>query len=53
MALSDLLYSSSIKKVGMSEERAKKVIGSLRQYVAFWREYPDLFIDFLLSVGNP
>ena len=25
----------------------------MRQYVAFWREYPDLFIDFLLTCGNP
>lgn len=53
MALADLLYSSSSKKQGMSEERVRKVIPELRKYIAFWREYPDLFIDFLLEIGNP
>jgi hypothetical protein len=37
----------------MSEERVRKVIPELRKYIAFWREYPDLFIDFLLEIGNP
>ena len=35
------------KKIGISEERIEAVKPALRQYFAFWREYPDLFIDFL------
>lgn len=53
MALSNLLnLSSETKKIGISEERVKEVIPVLRQYVAFWREYPDLFIDFLQTGGD-
>jgi hypothetical protein len=48
MALQDLLeLSNKQRKIGLSEERLKPIIPALRQYVAFWREYPDLFIDFL------
>lgn len=48
MALADLLeLSNKQKKIGLSEERLKPIIPYLRQYVAFWREYPDLFVDFL------
>lgn len=54
MALQDLLdLSASRKKVGLSEERVRAIIPAARQYIAFWREYPDLFIDFLLKQGNP
>ena len=47
MALKELLslsYSGDTEKIGISEERIEAV---LRQYFAFWREYPALFIDFL------
>lgn len=48
MALQDLLnLSDSRKKVGISEERLQVIIPAMRQYVAFWREYPDLFVDFM------
>ena len=48
MALADLLsLSSEGKKIGISEERLKAIIPAARQYIAFWREYPDLFVDFL------
>jgi len=48
MALQDLLnVSSNIKKVGISEERIEAIKPALRQYIAYWREYPDMFIDFL------
>ena len=48
MALQDLLnISSSKKKVGLSEERVAAIKPVLRQYIAYWREYPDMFIDFL------
>ena len=54
MALSDLLnLSNSKKKIGLSEERIEKIKPQLRQYIAYWREYPDLFIDFLQDGGDP
>lgn len=54
MALSDLLnLSNSKKKIGLSEERIEKIKPQLRQYIAYWREYPDMFIDFLQDGGNP
>lgn len=54
MALKDLLnLSSSGKKIGLSEERVKAIVPAARQYIAFWREYPDLFIDFMQDGGNP
>ena len=54
MALKDLLdLSKEREKIGLSEERVKAIIPVARQYIAFWREYPDLFIDFLLQSGNP
>ena len=54
MALQDLLnLSSSKKKIGLSEERIAAIIPVARKYVSFWREYPDLFVDFLLESGNP
>lgn len=54
MALQDLLdLSDSRKKIGLSEERVRAVISIGRQYIAYWREYPDMFIDYLLEMGNP
>ena len=55
MALQDLLtLSSSRNKIGLSEERVRSVIPVVRQYVSFWREYPDLFVDFLAGKdGGP
>ena len=48
MALQDILdISSSRKKIGLSEERLEPIKPILRQYIAYWREYPDMFIDFL------
>lgn len=52
MALQDLLdLSASRKKLGISPERIEAVKPVIRKYIAFWREYPDLFIDFLVK-GN-
>ncbi len=49
MALQDLLdLSQARKKIGISEERINAVLPIIRQYTAFWREYPDLFVDFLV-----
>jgi hypothetical protein len=52
MALQDLLdLSQSKRKIGLSEERVRAIIPIARKYIAFWREYPDLFVDFLVR-GN-
>lgn len=55
MALKDLLdLSASRRKVGLSEERLRGIIPEARKYIAFWREYPDLFIDFMVGPdGGP
>lgn len=54
MALADLLkLSDKNKKIGLSEERVRAIVPAARQYIAFWREYPDLFIDFLQTGGDP
>ena len=49
MALQDLLELSASKnqKIGISEERIRAQIPIIRQYISFWREYPDIFVDFL------
>ncbi len=48
MALQDLLdLSNQRQKIGLSEERVKAMIPVARKYIAFWRDYPDLFIDFM------
>ena len=55
MALADLMelsLSKGTKKVGMSEERIRAQIPHLRSYISFWREYPDLFVEFLCG-DNP
>ncbi len=50
MALQDILSLSKSKdfigkKQGMSKERLDAQLGNLRNKIAFYREYPDLFID--------
>ena len=53
MALQDLLdLSNSRKKVGLSEERIQAIIPAAREYIAFWREYPDLFVDFMAGPNS-
>lgn len=48
MALQDLLnLSQERRKIGLSEERIEAIKPELRQYIAFWREYPDMFVDFM------
>lgn len=57
MALSDLLELSKnkniSKKVGISEERIREQIPIIREYISFWREYPDIFVEFLCGESNP
>lgn len=53
MALQDLLdLSQNRKKIGLSEERIRAIIPAAREYIAFWREYPDLFVDFMKGPDN-
>ena len=55
MALADLMAISAArenKKIGISEERIELQKQNIRNYVAFWREYPDIFVDFLCG-SNP
>lgn len=48
MALQELLnISKNRKKLGISPERVEAIKPILRQYIAYWREYPDMFVDFL------
>ena len=54
MALQDLLdISKERQKVGFSEERIRAIIPVARQYIAYWREYPDMFVDFLQTGNDP
>ena len=55
MALQDLMEISSKRKenkIGLSEERIEAIKPALRQYIAFWREYPDMFVDFMQTGGD-
>lgn len=49
MSLKELmdLSDSRNKKQGMSEERLAAQVPHLRKLIAFYREYPDLLIDFM------
>lgn len=49
MALQDLLdLNTKRQKIGLSEERIEVIKPYLRDYISFWREYPDLFVDFMV-----
>ena len=49
MSLQNLLdlSSSRNKKIGISEERVRAIMPEIRNTIAFYREYPDLFVDFV------
>ena len=57
MSLQNLLDLSSEHnlgiKQGISEERLKNQLPYLRNMIAFYREYPDLLVDFMLQDNNP
>lgn len=40
------------RKQGLSEERVRAILPVVRDYVGFWREYPDKFIDFLCGENS-
>lgn len=46
-SLLDLSESRTLKKQGMSEERLKAQLPHLRKLIAYYREYPDLLVDFM------
>ena len=55
MALADLLNiaaNGDNKKMGLSEERINAIIPVAGEYISFWREYPDIFVEFLCG-NNP
>ena len=50
MNLKELLQLSSgrdFKKQGLSEQRLLQDINGLRDLIAYFREYPDIFVDFI------
>ena len=50
MALKDLMdlsHDKAQRKIGISIERLEEIKPVVREYVSFWREYPDLFVDFM------
>lgn len=51
MNLQELLKMSfdrqQFKKRGMSEQRLLSNIDQIRHLISFFREYPDIFIDFI------
>ena len=49
MSLASLLQLSNqhTKKQGLSEERIQNQLDPLRKQIAFFREYPDLFVDYI------
>ena len=50
--LRDMLnITAASSKIGLSEERVRAILPAARDYIAFWREYPDLFVDFMVR-GN-
>ena len=55
MALADLMELSQAKgqkKIGLSEERVRAQLPIVRKYIAYWRDYPDMFVEFLCG-DNP
>lgn len=55
MALQDLLqlHQKQNNKIGLSEERIMAIKDVGRQYIAYWRAYPDMFIDYLQTGNDP
>ena len=55
MALAELMELSvnkSNQKIGISEERLKACLPELRKAISFYREYPDLYIDFCVECAK-
>lgn len=56
MALKDMLEMRGVeyndKKIGVSEERIEKILPILRLYIAYWREYPDMFVEYMAELSG-
>lgn len=55
MSLADILELSSSKgnkKIGISKERIQECLPEVRRAIAFYRQYPDLYIDFCNSCAS-
>ena len=50
--LNVLNIERSNQKIGLSEERITEVLPIITEHISFWREYPDLFVDFLLPKNS-
>lgn len=44
---SDFLERKNKKEIFLTEDRVKENIPVFTEYVSFWREYPDMFIDMM------
>ncbi len=44
---SDFINSKKNREVFLTEERVRASIPTFTEYVSFWREYPDMFIDMI------
>ena len=44
---SDFLEAKKNREIVLTEERVRKNIPVFREYISFWREYPDMFIDMI------
>lgn len=49
MSLQNLMGLSKTHRIkqGMSEDRLRAVLPELRYLISFFREYPDIFVDFI------
>ena len=41
--------AESWERIGISKERLEPLMPYLRNYISFWREYPDLFVDYMVK----
>lgn len=43
------LVGESVRKIDVTPDRVRAVKPILKQYISFWREQPDIFVDFLVG----
>lgn len=48
----DLIHSQNKNDDDITKEKLVSLLGPMRKLIAFWRQYPDKFVDFLCSL-NP
>lgn len=46
------ITADKLMKEEVTEDRIQRMLPQIRNWIAFWREYPDLFVDFLCG-SNP